>query len=123
EQRMTFIDLMPSTELPSTYGMFEEGYDVFGDGSLIAVDLTGHAIGQFGVFVHLQSNQIVFLCADAVWLSKTYRDLIFPSKISNLLTRDAKSYRHNIKKLYNLFIVHPCLNLIPCVLTMGWKNF
>ena len=70
EQRMSFIDQTPSLNLPSTYGKFEEGYDVFDDGSLFAVDLTGHATGQFGIFVHLQSNKIVFLCADAVWLSK-----------------------------------------------------
>jgi glyoxylase-like metal-dependent hydrolase (beta-lactamase superfamily II) len=108
EQRMTFIDLMPSTELPSTYGMFEEGYDVFGDGSLIAVDLTGH--------------QIVFLCADAVWLSKTYRDLIFPSKISNLLTRDAKSYRHNIKKLYHLSKISPDIKILPTHCEYTWDQ-
>ncbi|MBC6973970.1 MBL fold metallo-hydrolase [Bacillus sp. Xin] len=122
EQRMTFIDQTPSLSLSPTYGKFEEGYDVFGDGSLLAVDLTGHAIGQFGLFVHLHSDKIVFLCADAVWLSKTYENLVFPSKIVSLLTGDAKSYRHNIEKLHHLSQISPKIEILPTHCERTWNQ-
>ncbi|MED1371979.1 MBL fold metallo-hydrolase, partial [Bacillus paranthracis] len=122
EQRMTFIDRTPSLNLPSTYGKFEEGYDVFDDGSLFAVDLTGHATGQFGIFVHLQSNKIVFLCADAVWLSKTYQNLVFPSKIANLLTSDPKSYRKNIEKLHHLSQTSSEIEIVPTHCEHTWDK-
>ncbi|EEL48123.1 Beta-lactamase domain protein [Bacillus cereus Rock3-44] len=119
---MTFIDQTPSLSLPPTYGKFEEGYDVFGDGSLLAVDLTGHAIGQFGLFVHLHSEKIVFLCADAVWLSKTYENLVFPNKIVGLLTGDAKSYRHNIEKLHHLSQISPEIEILPTHCERTWNQ-
>ncbi|WHY27024.1 MBL fold metallo-hydrolase [Bacillus wiedmannii] len=122
EQRMSFIDQTPSLNLPPTYGKFEEGYDVFGDGSLFAVDLTGHATGQFGIFVHLQSEKIVFLCADAVWLSKTYQNLVFPSKIANLLTSDPKSYRKNIEKLHHLSQTSPEIEIVPTHCEHTWDK-
>ncbi|GAA3325963.1 hypothetical protein GCM10020331_059970 [Ectobacillus funiculus] len=99
---MKLLDQQASVELPPQFSPFTAGYDVWGDGTVFAVDVTGHAIGQLGIFVTLTSGKQIFLCADAVWLSKTYQNLIYPSAIANILTADVVSYQKNIMKLHHL---------------------
>jgi len=50
EERSAFIDETPRRRLPGDFP-FVMGYDLFGDGSLIAIDLPGHAAGQIGLFL------------------------------------------------------------------------
>ena len=72
--------------------------DVFGDGSLRAVALPGHAVGQVGILFKCGATQ-VFLAADSCWLSRSYRTNIPPNNITGII--------HNIPA-YNksLLIVH-----------------
>lgn len=52
---------------------FEQGYDLFSDGSVFAIALPGHAKGQYGVVFQDQNNETVFLCADACWSMGYYK--------------------------------------------------
>lgn len=112
-KRISFIDDTAPISLDNRFEPFDIGYSVLGDDSVLAVDLTGHAIGQFGVFVNVKSGKQVFLCADVVWLSTSYEQLIFPHPIAHLLIADKKAYRENIYKLHHLAKTHPEIDILP----------
>lgn len=122
EERMVFIDKKPIQELPYEYKPFNSGYDIFNDGSLYAVDLTGHAIGQLGIFVRFENHTPVFLCSDAVWVSKSFKELVYPSIVTNLLTGDPESYKQNIQKLHSLSQLSPQVEILPTHCSYTWSK-
>ncbi|MDQ0232572.1 MBL fold metallo-hydrolase [Metabacillus malikii] len=113
EARISFIDKMIELQLDKSYGEFTIGFDIFNDNSLIATDLTGHAIGQFGIFVNLKSGKRVFLVADAVWISDTYEKLVYPHWLANIIIEDKKSYRRNVERLNDLHTRYPEIDIVP----------
>lgn len=121
-RRVRFIDENSPEEL-SNRGDFHNGFTVFpNDHSLIAVDLTGHAIGQFGVFITLKSGKVLFLCADAVWSSKAYEKLVYPHVIANLLIADKRAYIHHIQRLHSLMHTHPDIEILPTHCQVTWNK-
>ena len=113
EQRSTAIEAAQMQPLPSNYAPFEWGVDLFGDGSLLGVNLPGHAYGQMGVFLQTDNLGPVFLCADACWHSKAYRELVFPHPVVNLLLPDATAYRQTLTNVHQLHQNRPNLQIIP----------
>ncbi|WNS75028.1 MBL fold metallo-hydrolase [Bacillus sp. DTU_2020_1000418_1_SI_GHA_SEK_038] len=122
DERLTFIDCLTPIDLDESFGEFEKGYAVFGDDSLVAVDLTGHAVGQFGIFIKLMSGKRVFLCADAVWVSEAFEQLIYPLKIANLLIADKKQYVSHIQKLHHLSKAQPEIDILPTHCSITWEK-
>ena len=57
-----------------------------------------------------------------MWLSKTYQNLVFPSKIANLLTSDPKSYQKNIEKLHHLSQTSPEIEIVPTHCEHTWDK-
>jgi glyoxylase-like metal-dependent hydrolase (beta-lactamase superfamily II) len=119
ETRLTFID-QAEIQLDDSYGEFTTGFDVLGDDSIIAIDLTGHAIGQFGIFVNFESGKRILLCADAVWLSQTYEKIIFPHKVANLLIEDIQAYKKNVIKLHHLSKTNSEIDILPTHCQKTW---
>lgn len=122
DKRISFLEQTNEIQLGDSYGEFNTGYDVFGDQSIIGVDLTGHAIGQYGIFVNLQSGKRVFLCADAVWVSQAFEQLISPHKITNLLIEDQAEYKNNMIKLHHLSKVNPEIAILPTHCHKTWEH-
>ncbi|MBP3041586.1 MBL fold metallo-hydrolase [Bacillaceae bacterium Marseille-Q3522] len=122
EDRLRFIDESPIIPLNDKYGKFTGGYRVFDDDSILAVDLTGHAIGQFGIFVSLASGKRLFLCADAVWLSEAYQQCIYPHKIADLLIADKRAYLDNIMKLHSLMETNQEIDILPTHCHVTWEK-
>lgn len=120
-KRMDFIDELPEISLSSQFQPFHKGFDVFGDGSLFAIDLTGHAIGQLGIFVSLKSGKNVLLCADAVWTSQAYEELLFPHKVTNLLIEDGTAYKKNINMLHQLSKNSSEIDILPTHCQKTWN--
>lgn len=54
---------------------FEHSRDLFGDGSVVLVDLSGHTPGSIGVLLALDNGSRVLLAGDAIW-SKIQIDLL-----------------------------------------------
>ena len=52
------------------YANFKQSYDVYGDGSVVLVPLSGHTPGSVGMFVNLPSGKSYFFCGDASWSQK-----------------------------------------------------
>ncbi|MEV6770768.1 MBL fold metallo-hydrolase [Nocardia sp. NPDC051030] len=48
---------------------FERSHDLFGDGSVLLVDLAGHTPGSIGVLLAVEDGTRVLLAGDAVWNS------------------------------------------------------
>lgn len=46
---------------------FERSHDVFGDGSVVLVDLAGHTPGSVGVLLAVDDGARVLLAGDAIW--------------------------------------------------------
>jgi len=69
------IDLSPEPH----YGAFDHGFDLFGDGSIVLVDLSGHTAGSIGAWVNLDSGPVL-LAGDATWLLDNHQDLAIPKE-------------------------------------------
>jgi glyoxylase-like metal-dependent hydrolase (beta-lactamase superfamily II) len=113
EGRSQFVEDQPVVPLPRGYAPFEEGYDLLGDGSLLGVDLAGHARGQMGVLLPRTQGPEVFLIADACWQRRAVSHLEYPHPVVRLITDDMRRYRQRIRDLHQLAIARPDLLLVP----------
>jgi len=112
EQRSEPVDSTKMSPLPSEYAPFDWGVDVFGDRSVMATALPGHANGQMGLFLRTD-DEPVFLVADACWQSRAYRELILSHLMANLVFADSRAYRDTLKKLHELHQNNPRIRIIP----------
>ncbi|MGG1659127.1 MBL fold metallo-hydrolase [Brevibacillus sp. NRS-1366] len=113
EQRVTFVDGTEPVALPEAYRPYKDAYDLFGDQSLLLVDLGGHALGQFGLFLRDRDHGDIFLCADAAWSSKAYREHLLPHPLARLIMADQKAYRENLYNLHLLSRRREDLRILP----------
>lgn len=97
---------------PLSYPGFEKGYDLFGDGSIVAVDLPGHAAGQIGLFLRTE-KQTVLLAADACWTSRIYRECLLPHPLAKCIIHDYAAFVSTLEKLYRLHQLRPDIKIIP----------
>lgn len=111
EQRALPIDETQLVSLPASYP-FKRGLDVFGDGSVIAVDLPGHADGQIGVLLTTE-KQPYFLCADAVWSSRAYRECVAPHWVAGLIMDDRRAYQDSFWRVHDFHKQHPEYRIVP----------
>ena len=89
-----------------------EGYDLFGDGSLLAIELSGHAAGMIGLFVSTATDDYL-LCADAVWSSRAYREDRLPHPAAGLIMSDRQQYKQSYDLLRQLHRAVPTLRIAP----------
>lgn len=89
------------------------GFDVAGDGSLIAVPLPGHAAGQFGLLCHLPQGRIVFLCADAAWLKANIVKQASPAWPVRLLVDDPIAFSATLELLRRFATRNPSVAIVP----------
>lgn len=108
DTRARFIEQTKEIALSDEYAPFEKGFDVFGDGSIIAVFLEGHAKGQFGLLI-----DHVFLCADAAWSKAAIRTKKLPSKLTKLIIPSWDDYIQTFDQLTELYTNNPQIHMIP----------
>jgi glyoxylase-like metal-dependent hydrolase (beta-lactamase superfamily II) len=68
ETRLTALESLPVVELPFGLG---EGHDVFGDCTVLALPLPGHALGHTGL---IWPDLKLIYAADAQWLKQAMRE-------------------------------------------------
>ncbi|MBX7219078.1 MAG: MBL fold metallo-hydrolase [Blastocatellia bacterium] len=100
--------------LPPEFSPFQVGYDVFGDETLWAVELPGHAVGQIGLFARDSSGKAVFLVADACWASEAFLELRLPHPVTKILFADSATYRNTVRQIREFHELHPETAIIPC---------
>ena len=111
-ERSTFAEHLPQRRLVGC-GPFEMGYDLLGDGSLLGIDVSGHAPGQLGLLLTATGGQPVFLVADACWTHRAFENLEMPSPVVRLIKHDMPQYRAQIQQLHALAAARPDILLVP----------
>ncbi|MEC4894928.1 MAG: MBL fold metallo-hydrolase [Oscillatoria sp. PMC 1051.18] len=107
--------------LPTAYAPFETGFDLFGDGSILAVELPGHVMGQLGIFLTDADEQTYFLVADACWLRRAYQELVTPHPLANLIFSDRRAYANTLQKIHRLHQLNPLIKIVPTHCQETWK--
>lgn len=112
EERARWIETSLKSELSPAFAPFQAGYDLFGDGTLIALALPGHADHQFGVIVQGQNHKAVLLGADASWSLLAVRENRLPHPLAFLVFDQAKPYKETFARLVELNRNNPELRLV-----------
>ncbi|WP_235941202.1 MBL fold metallo-hydrolase [Paenibacillus puerhi] len=86
--------------------------DVLGDGSILAVDLPGHADGQIGLFLSTERHTY-FLCADAVWSSRAYRESRPPHPLAGVIMPSRVHYAQSFERVVSLHSRFPHIRIVP----------
>ncbi len=87
-------------------------HDLFGDGSILAMDVSGHAEGMIGLLV-VAGEQEYFLCADTVWLSRAFMEDRKPHPLAGLIMSDRQQYQYQMQRLRSWHLRHPQLRIVP----------
>jgi len=90
---------------------FTHGFDVFGDEKLIAIPLPGHAKGHIGLY--FKADKEIFLIADSCWHQETFKDLIYPSRLTYLIHDNKRDYIQTIQNLHELYQQNKDIEIIP----------
>jgi glyoxylase-like metal-dependent hydrolase (beta-lactamase superfamily II) len=104
-----------------SYPQFNKGYDLFGDQSIIGIELPGHAEGQLGILLNNAEDK-VFLIADACWQSSNYQSLELPNLIGRLAISDYQAYCSTLHKLNQFHLQFPEIKMIPSHCLEMWKK-
>lgn len=91
---------------------WRQAFDLLGDGSLLAVDLPGHADGQIGLLLSTERHSYL-LCADAAWSSLAIRENRPPHPLAGLIMPDRRAYRSSFDALVGLHRSCPELRIVP----------
>ena len=110
----------PDVQLNQSHQPFSEARDLFGDGSLLSVDLPGHATGQAGLFLKEANGRDCLLAADACWLSRAFRENQMPHPLVRMLV-DWSAYRRTLQLLHELHCGNPSLRIIPSHCPEIWE--
>ena len=92
--------------------ILETKYDIFGDESLYAVPLPGHAAGQIGILLETEKKPY-FLVTDAVWLKKSHEEMILPNPIVKLFFHSWSDYKTSLKKVHDYYLKNPKTTIVP----------
>ena len=125
-------DLMPEDWL-STCNTFEscpaflhpqlgQGWDVFGDGSIVMFSFPGHAAGQHGALVQTENHGPILLAADAIWNLKAITEGRTPHPVVRLFFDDWSAYHQTLDKLRSFHKAHSDVPILGthCPITYSW---
>ena len=115
KKRVEFIQNKKNIE---KYKPFNEVYDIFNDGSILGVDLSGHAKGQTGIII-----DDTFFVSDACWYSRAYRENTPPPLWVRLLLGKNKEYLETLEKLHLFCKNNPDFKIIPSHCNEFWSKY
>lgn len=110
--RCAFFEDAPRVRLPTDFKPFDEGTDLLGDGSLLAVPLPGHCPGHWGLVLR-EARGLHFLVADAAWSSRAISERRPPPRVTSALLGDTRSGRETLDRLHRLGARNPDLLITP----------
>lgn len=121
--RLQLADNFPVVRLPDWLHSFDIGFDLIGDGSLIAIPLPGHSAGQLGLFIPDADGRPVFLIGDAAWSLPFLRNGNLPSRLTALFTFESQAYANTFMALHKLAKQETAIALLPSHCTVAWQEF
>lgn len=87
-------------------------HDLFGDNSLLLVELPGHARGQIGALVQTNTGPVL-LAADSAWTSRSIRELRPPARSTHLVLDDPAAMQATLKALRAFALARPDVHIVP----------
>lgn len=113
EGRAIFFEDLPPVALSAALRPFEAGVDLFGDGSLVAVELPGHCPGHWGLAVRREDDGLEFFIADGAWSTAQVRENVPPPRLTTAILGRTEPYRRTFSALHQLWACNPELTLTP----------
>lgn len=104
--RVKFIEDFPAAALDPAFYPFEQGYLIAP--GLTAVELPGHAVGQYGLIAGE-----LFLVADAAWRFANIRHNRRPHPLTALITDNYRAAQTTLDRLQALHRQSPGILLVP----------
>jgi glyoxylase-like metal-dependent hydrolase (beta-lactamase superfamily II) len=96
------------------YMGYAKSLDVYKDGSIVLVPMSGHTPGSTGIFVTLPSGKRFFFIGDLVWLKEGYeRPAERPFLSRDLVGEDGAAVRKEIVHVHRLHNKFPELTIVP----------
>lgn len=95
------------------YGPFPQSKDLFGDGSVIIVPMTGHSEGSIGFFLHLKTARYFFV-GDIIWTVKQLKQGVQKAYLaSSLVDHSRPVLQGTIELLQRIEKENPDLVIVP----------
>lgn len=88
-------------------------YDLFGDESVLALRLPGHAPGHLGLLLRDVAGRPVLLCADACWSRRAWQEQRLPSPLARSVIHDWNAYKATLSELQVLARREKDLIILP----------
>jgi glyoxylase-like metal-dependent hydrolase (beta-lactamase superfamily II) len=111
--RFKAVETCPEVTLPAPWNTLGPGRDLVGDGSLLGIELPGHAAGHLGVLLRDLEGRDVLLAADASWSERAILEDLPPSFWARAITHDWPLYLETLHRLHALATRHQELVLLP----------
>ncbi|MCV9963971.1 MBL fold metallo-hydrolase [Pararhizobium sp. BT-229] len=122
EKRFRGILYRRQVRLGEGMGPFRIGYDLFGDGSILAVYLEGHARHQVGILFDDIDLGPTFLCADAAWSRRAIRENTGPGRMGYMAVDDVQAADGTLGRLHELHKRNPGLRIVPSHCQEVWEE-
>jgi glyoxylase-like metal-dependent hydrolase (beta-lactamase superfamily II) len=107
-ERATLLESFSGVSLPG----LGQTHDLFGDRSLLLVNLPGHARGQIGLLANTERGRILF-AADGCWMRLSIRERCPPARITHLFVDDPPAVRNTIYRLHDFAEKCPDVLIVP----------
>ena len=112
-ERLRIVESYEKRPMAPELSPFSLGYDLCGDGTVMAIELPGHACGQLGLCAQATGGQWTLLAADSCWLSRAFRDRLMPNPIAQLLLENREAYRETLNNLHMLYQSNKNIRIVP----------
>jgi glyoxylase-like metal-dependent hydrolase (beta-lactamase superfamily II) len=122
-RRVDYADDAAQVALPVELQPFEHGFDVFGDGTVLAVHLPGHSRGQMGIVFRLEDDRLAFMSADACWNLAALRADRGPTWLARRVFDRDDQYRRTFGQLRQMHAGAGSPWLIPSHCAQTWKAY
>jgi glyoxylase-like metal-dependent hydrolase (beta-lactamase superfamily II) len=103
-----------STDSDKPYLSFPASYDIFDDGTMVLVDVPGHAPGQLGMVVNLPSGRRFFLTGDSFYFPDSLEQKAPKSRLMQALVKEGPESEETLERLWGLMKSEPNIEMVPC---------
>lgn len=104
------------------WGNFEQSLDLFQDGSVVLVPLSGHTPGSLGTFVSLPDGVKLLHVGDVISLAESIDRRVPKSALMSSLTdEDSEANSMNVARLVQLQQADPALTILPAHDRAQWE--
>jgi glyoxylase-like metal-dependent hydrolase (beta-lactamase superfamily II) len=100
------------TDPDKPFRNFTASYDIFGDGSMVLVDLPGHSPGLMGLYLTMPSGRRFFFSADTFYFPEGLEQRIPKSKLMQTLVSEGPEAQASIEQVYKLMRTESDLEIV-----------